>query len=1064
MRPWKLTMQAFGSYGKKTTIDFTRPNQNLFLIAGNTGAGKTTIFDAMVFALYGEASSGNNRKDGAELQSQFEGYDVEPFVELVFSEREGDEEKLYKIRRVPRHVRPLKKGTGIKDVKETVSLILPDGAEYSQNQKESDKKLEEIVGLTKSQFMQVGMIAQGEFMELLRAKSDDKKIIFRKLFHTGFFQQVVEELAHRRKEKEAGIEQVQLSCRKDVGRTEIPEEYEGAGELLELRKRILASGRLNVADMEAFLEGLEKLCHMLSVRSESARAEHEKCSQLRDETRDAYTRAQQLMKSFEQLQKAEEELAGCRASECVIQEAERLMGRIRAAYEIQAVYQRYMDAASAVKDMEGKLREQRDGLPKLLETEKGAGEEEARARELQEKETELFARVDGRVKQALEVLKKLREAESEAVRGKRSCLQAEKAMKTAQASLADFEAKEQEHRQQEKALADTDALLERFRNMQKEASGITEDIEAAKKAQNAVRLQMGKVQVAQKEYEEVRQKADAKTKEHTRAQNDFLDAQAGFLAREKLRPGEPCPVCGSMEHPSPCVLSEEHRELTRAMIAALEEEAAGLKKEQEEKSALAGSAAALLEEKKSLFKDLGTNLRKRMGEYIPDLPQEMTLKQAAEKLAVWQGELEREGRELAKKSEELRAARNFLKNVEKKKQVLREALEKSLQQATEAKTALSAWEAKRESLAGQKDYPTEEAAHAALERARMEKAKADESYGNARDALLKARAEKEQADALIARYEKELPQQRNEAERKKAAYDAFLTEKSLAESEWQEITCQHRRSEAEDIQARIDRHRQRKASAEGVQKAARKAIGGQAKPVLEELEAAQVQAEEQWKKAQAALERWKEFDRTNREAWHALAPQMEERSRMTMEYSRLDGLYNRLAGKVSGARMDIETFVQRYYLERILQAANLRFRKMSAGQFELRMIGEEQAGEGKNRGLDLMVYSVVTGKEREVRTLSGGESFMAALSLALGMADRIQESSAAINLDVMFIDEGFGSLDDHSRSQAVKVLQQVSGTRLIGIISHVAELKQEIEDQLIVSKDEEGSHVKWVIS
>ena len=185
---------------------------------------------------------------------------------------------------------------------------------------------------------------------------------------------------------------------------------------------------------------------------------------------------------------------------------------------------------------------------------------------------------------------------------------------------------------------------------------------------------------------------------------------------------------------------------------------------------------------------------------------------------------------------------------------------------------------------------------------------------------------------------------------------------------------------------------------------------------------------------------------------------------MTMEYSRLDGLYNRLAGKVSGARMDIETFVQRYYLERILQAANLRFRKMSAGQFELRMIGEEQAGEGKNRGLDLMVYSVVTGKEREVRTLSGGESFMAALSLALGMADRIQESSAAINLDVMFIDEGFGSLDDHSRSQAVKVLQQVSGTRLIGIISHVAELKQEIEDQLIVSKDEEGSHVKWVIS
>lgn len=163
--------------------------------------------------------------------------------------------------------------------------------------------------------------------------------------------------------------------------------------------------------------------------------------------------------------------------------------------------------------------------------------------------------------------------------------------------------------------------------------------------------------------------------------------------------------------------------------------------------------------------------------------------------------------------------------------------------------------------------------------------------------------------------------------------------------------------------------------------------------------------------------------------------------------------------------MDLETYVQRYYLERILYAANRRFQEMSAGQFEFRMYDLEKAGEGKNRGLDLMVYSTVTGKEREVRTLSGGESFMAALSLALGMADQIQENSAAVNLDMMFIDEGFGSLDEHSRNQAVKVLQEMAeGSRLIGIISHVTELKQEIEDQLIVNKDENGSRVRWQIS
>ena len=163
--------------------------------------------------------------------------------------------------------------------------------------------------------------------------------------------------------------------------------------------------------------------------------------------------------------------------------------------------------------------------------------------------------------------------------------------------------------------------------------------------------------------------------------------------------------------------------------------------------------------------------------------------------------------------------------------------------------------------------------------------------------------------------------------------------------------------------------------------------------------------------------------------------------------------------------MDIETYVQRYYLEQILYSANEKFYQMSAGQYELRLCDLEKAGIGKNRGLDLMVYSNVTGKEREIRTLSGGESFMAALSLALGMADQIQESSAAINLDILFIDEGFGSLDEHSRNQAVKVLQQLAGgSKLIGIISHVSELKQEIEDQLIVEKTESGSNVRWQIS
>ena len=279
------------------------------------------------------------------------------------------------------------------------------------------------------------------------------------------------------------------------------------------------------------------------------------------------------------------------------------------------------------------------------------------------------------------------------------------------------------------------------------------------------------------------------------------------------------------------------------------------------------------------------------------------------------------------------------------------------------------------------------------------------------------------------------------------------------------MTEKHSRQEAEELQKRREAHSRRMAGAKRALETAEKATENQEKPDL-------LRQEESFREAEAALlasdqkrEAAGEIYRINLSAYSALAPKMEERSRAAREHTLIHNLYQRLNGKISGRRMDLETFVQRYHLERILQAANIRFREMTGGQFELRMVGEEMAGEGKNRGLDLMVYSAVTGKEREVRTLSGGESFMAALSLALGMADQIKEARAAIHPDVMFIDEGFGSLDDAARSQAVRVLTRMTdSSRLIGIISHVTELKTEIEDQLIVTKDEEGSHVRWQLS
>ena len=263
MRPMKLTMQAFGSYGEKTEIDFSGLKQNLFLISGDTGSGKTTIFDAIVFALYGEASSGNNKKDGTELQSQYSS-ETEPYVELEFANKKDAGNEIYTVRRIPRHIRPKKRGTGVVEVSASVTLIMPDGMEYPQ--KEADKKLEEIVGLTKAQFMQVAMIAQGEFMELLRLRSDEKKIIFRKLFQTEFYQKLTENLAEKRKEKRSMIEQIRTICQTEAAHITIPEEYDLAENLFHLKRQVISSEKLSATDLEALTQNLEQLCVFLEIK------------------------------------------------------------------------------------------------------------------------------------------------------------------------------------------------------------------------------------------------------------------------------------------------------------------------------------------------------------------------------------------------------------------------------------------------------------------------------------------------------------------------------------------------------------------------------------------------------------------------------------------------------------------------------------------------------------------------------------------------------------------------------------------------------------------------------
>ena len=999
MRPLQITLQAFGSYADLTVIDFTKTTENLFLIAGNTGAGKTTIFDALVFALYGEASSCQNHKEGLILQSQFrppDGKDLkETFVSLTFEENRQH----YTVRRVPRQERAKKRGKGVTVINASVTLTLPDGSIYPL--KETDAKLRELIGLTKEQFMQIAMIAQGEFMELLRAKSDDKKKIFRKLFHTELYDEIVREVDRRRADCNQNIADMKTQFQTVISRLCLPPDREEIGDLQEWKQEIEDGLFLH---SEEFLSALQTWNLSLEQEVQTLTQNQAKAQQDRDLCRDAVQAAARLSDLFSHLEENEKERA------LLKQEEEQ---RLEA------------------------------GLPTLEE-------EERQAKVQWEQEAENYHRLRERVEKALALFQQKEDAQ-------KKCSLLEQKQKAACLTLSNIQEEKNSLQGREEKTSSELQLLERAsidlaefqkqlqrsrelslqeQNLQLEKKNLLQAESALKEAQETYR----RITLS---YQQARQ-----TSEQLRSL--FLDAQAGLLAAS-LRDGSPCPVCGSKTHPHPFTLSAQTPLPTEAELKSAEEKTEDLRSKQEEASAAAEAATATKNERQKTFfssvqqlflkantfcRELGVSFVAASGqaETVPGIasgPAQETSGEPAKMTAITSAQMEipdsaqveildlaqmsemenaigmllsasaktvhernEQLKERAKRAEELTSLLHLLREEGKQKDLL---LEEARSKAAEAEKALSAANSERLLLHASSDFESRSAAEAYLQQAGEKEQAARSRFENAQAGA------KRHADALLATKTKE---------------QTLLKE-----------------------------------------------IGDRKRPQTEALQQALCAAEEKLTILTECLQKQSHELQENRYALQELSSGSEARRHIFSEYERLDRLYKQMSGNISGSRMDLETYVQRLYLSKILSSANKRFQEMSGGQYTFRMIRIASAGEGRNKGLDLMVYSSVTGKEREIRTLSGGESFMAALSLALGMADQIQNTSSAVHLDMMFIDEGFGSLDDLARSKSIRVLKEMADShRLIGIISHVTELKQEIGNQLLITKDEHGSHVKWRIN
>ena len=897
-------------------------------------------------------------------------------------------------------------------------------------------------------------------MDLLRAKSDDKKVIFRKLFNTEMYQDIVTELGNRKRAKEKEIAVLKTQCQGEVSRIRIPETYESES-LKQLKKQLEEGEMTHLTD---FLEEVERLCDWLEKYTDLAEKDYRKSVRNRDKKRELYTRAEALLKWFDQLETVEQKLQECAVDEEKIVEMTALISHIRNAYEIRENSILLNDAERRFAELEQSLESQEKQLPILKETRETAEKAEEQKKLIRDQELQNYSKISEKVQKALELFEQIRRLHVQAEADRKNCALAIENTKKVRKQQEVLEEKETQWKKQSEELTEVDKKLVIAENKKQEADAVSKEIVDVQTLRNQAEQCRKNAIKTRETYAKITGEYNAANAEYEEVRLHFLNAQAGFLAAE-LEPGKPCPVCGSTEHPHPAEKGVESVDISEEKLQNMQTNVDKLRKDQEKAAGDAAAARSEYDTRKDTYIVGVRKLQERLHRSISSITEQSSVTEMSNALENWKQQTETELEKLTADAKFVVKIREALQNMEKQKKQLQDTYDECIEKEKAAAEKLAGSEAALENIKGSAEFKTEEEAKAALLQAENSKNQAEKVYQKVLTETKEAANAQKQTETLISRYQQEIPEQKKRVENRKTSYIEVMETKRMTESEWKEIVETYSREAAEEFQKTVNAYYEKKAAAQAQKDSAQSAIGEEQKPVLEEIQKERELAETEYQEKEKIYNQLRMDNKDDREVFDALSGRLEERKAIVEEHARIDTLYRMTSGNVSGSRMDLETYVQRYYLERILYAANRRFQEMSAGQFELRMYDLEKAGEGKNRGLDLMVYSTVTGKEREVRTLSGGESFMAALSLALGMADQIQQSSAAINLDMMFIDEGFGSLDEHSRNQAVRVLQEMAeGSRLIGIISHVSELKQEIEDQLIVKKDEDGSHVKWQIS
>lgn len=896
MKPTNLIISAFGPYKNEVQIDFSKIGDNgIFLVTGDTGAGKTTIFDAISFALYGEASGSN--RTVTSVRSNFSDIDIPTFVELEFTHK-GKE---YKIRRSPAYERPKKRGEGITKSDADASLEC-EGEVLASIPRDVDIKIKEILGIDSKQFKQIAMLAQGEFLKILFTGTDERKIIFRKIFDTNVYNEITQKIAERfRNSKE------ELQTQKDAFLTNVSN-INWSRE--EDKIDISYIKNLNQTDVVEILEKLEK-------EIEENKANYEK-----------------IENEIKKLEEANSKLE----KEIVMQEEQ---------------------------------NKKIDNLNTLKEQKKELESNKKQIEELQQK-----------IDKSQKIIAKVAPKEEKVKLTQNEIDTLNKDVASLQASITLARNTQIEVQQKIEKLEKLKQQIEKYeqdKNSNNELTKILEKIENINK-------EISQKEKVDKKYLECESEYKTLNSEYIEKTDEYFREQAGILA-ENLKENEECPVCGSTTHPHLAHKSENV--LTKEELDKLKESVDKSNKE------------------KQKCKDDITQLKSKIETLIAEINEEKDFD-----IFEYEKQIRKQYDENKQKNEKLLININDIyKSITNKNIDINEfKFSKFEESINKEKEDVNAKLLEKQTLVTEKTKQLEEKQQALQ--------KITEEY-EASYKELGFESEEEYKNNIFSE---------EEISKNQKSINEYHTNVQVNESKIKDLEPQVKDKEKIDL---TEKH--------------------------QELENLKIQVENS-KKVQLQAHT---ILNTNKSINERLVENKNTLEKAINEYLILEELDKTAKGNLPGKqKIGFEQYVQTTYFDMIIIEANKRLARMTDNRFYLIRREASQYISDKV-ALELDVMDNYNGKKRDVKSLSGGESFKAALSLALGLSDVIQSYSGGIVVDTLFIDEGFGSLDSESREQAISTLMQLSdNNKLIGIISHVSELKDILDKKIIVSKTADGSKVE----